>query len=98
MSRKIIAVIDADEELLLANHPEDGIGTAFEKEMEGVRSCGIQVADWVISDSDDEVEYARYINYLFQWALEHANEIDAHTHSIMPSPMDFYEFQQECPA
>lgn len=96
MNRRIIAFIDADEEMLTMLHPEDGVGAAFEKEMARSEAPGgITVADWCISDADDEIEYGRYISYLFQWAMDHSQDVDATTHSIMHSPMTFQEWKEE---
>ena len=87
--RRIIAFIDADEDLLLENHPEDGVGVAFESEMGWVANSGIHVEEWAISDADDTDVYARYLHYLFKWTMAHVENFDG-----KGSPMTFDQWQE----
>ena len=87
--RRIIAFIDADEDLLLENHPEDGVGVAFEAEMGWVANSGIHVVEWAISDADDTDVYGRYLHYLFKWAMAHVENFEE-----KGSPMTFDQWQE----
>ena len=87
--RRIVAFIDADEDLLLENHPEDGVGIAFETEMGWVENSGIHVEEWAISDYDDEEPYARYLHYLFGWTMDHIEKFDS-----LDSPMTYEQWQK----
>lgn len=90
--RRIVAFIEADEETLLAIHPEDGVGVAFEKEMGWVEASGIRVNEWAISDDDDEFAYARYLRYLFDWTMNHVEDFDK-----LDSPMTFEKWKEVRP-
>ena len=87
--RRIIAFIDADENLLLENHPEDGVGVAFEAEMGWVANSGIHVVEWAISDADDTDVYGRYLHYLFKWTMAHVEYFEE-----KGSPMSFEQWQE----
>ena len=87
--RRIIAFIDADEDLLLENHPEDDVGVAFETEMGWVKDSGIHVVAWAISDADDTDAYARYLHYLFNWTMAHVENFEE-----KGSTMTFEQWQE----
>ena len=87
--RRIVALIDADEDMLLEHHPEDGVGVAFEAEMGWVNDSGIHVVAWAISDADDTEVYARYLHYLFHWTMDHAENFDT-----LDSPMSFEQWRE----
>lgn len=87
--RRIVAFLDVDEDTLLSFHPEDGVGVAFEKQMGWVKGSGIKVAEWAISDDDDEHPYARYIRYLFDWTMNHVEDFDK-----LESPLTYEAWQK----
>lgn len=87
--RRIVAFIEADEDTLLEIHPEDGVGVAFEKEMGWTEASGIKVAEWAISDDDDEHPYARYLRYLFDWTMNHVEDFDK-----LDSPLTYEEWRE----
>ena len=87
--RRIVAFIEADEDKLLNLHPEDGVGVAFEKEMNWVVPCGIKVESWAVSDADDTEPYARYLDYLFAWTMDHVEDFDN-----MESPMSYAQWKE----
>ena len=88
--RRIVAFLDVDEDTLLSFHPEDGVGVAFEKQMGWVKGSGIKVAEWAISDDDDEHPYARYLRYLFDWTMNHVEDFDT-----LDSPMSYDEWRNQ---
>lgn len=87
--RRIVAFIDADEDHLLAQYPEDGVGVAFEEKMRYLNSSGIHVIEWAISDVDDSEQYARYLHYLFGWTMDHVENFDE-----LDSPMTYEQWQK----
>ena len=87
--RRIVAFIDADEGRLLDINPDDGVGVAFEKEMAWVVGSGIEVKNWAIADADDTEPYARYLNYLFEWTMDHVTELDN-----PESPMSYQQWKE----
>lgn len=87
--RRIVTFIDADEEMLLEHHPEDGVGVAFETEMGWVEKSGIHVVEWVISDADDTEAYARYLHYLFNWTMDRVENFEK-----LESPMSYEQWRE----
>lgn len=87
--RRIVAFIDVDEEMILECHPNDGVGVAFEEEMVRMQQSGIHVDKWAISDADDTNLFARYLHFLFYWAMDHVENFDN-----CESPMDFAKWQK----
>ena len=72
MSRKIFAVIEVDDDKAIA---EDlGTGEYLEREFGWLEQSGITLRQWLLSDEDDVQKWARYIDYLIEWALAHTGE------------------------
>lgn len=70
MPRKFLAIIELDEEQSADTAP----GEYLEKEFGWLEQSGIKLKDWLITDDDDELRWARYITYLIEWAFEHSGE------------------------
>lgn len=70
MKRKFLAVVELDEDILEEN---DSPGEYLEREFGRLEQSGIILQDGLITD-DDEVRWARYTNYLIEWAFEHSGE------------------------
>ena len=89
--RRIMAFIVPDEAKLLDKHPKDGVGVAFDTEMEKLKGDGIRVNNWAVVDDDDEHSYARYLCYLFDWTMDHVEDFDK-----LESPMTYEEWRGWC--
>lgn len=74
MGRKIFAVIEVDEERAEELRPDTAPGDYLEREFERLEQRGISLTNWLISDEDDVLRWARYIDYLIEWAFEHSGE------------------------
>lgn len=74
MSRKILAIIEVDEERAEELMTDATPGDYIEREFGWLEQSGISLRDWLISDEDDELRWARYINYLIEWAFGHSGE------------------------
>ena len=78
MGRKFFAIIDLDEKVAEEYAETNGIdyeapGAYLEREFGWLEQSGISLDHWMITDEDDELKWARYINYLILWACEHSN-------------------------
>ena len=49
-------------------------GDYLEREFERLEQRGISLKNWLISDEDDVLRWARYIDYLVEWVFEHSGE------------------------
>ncbi len=87
MGRKIAAIIDLDEEKAKKLKPYTAPGEYIEKEFGWLEQSGISLDKWLITDHDDEYEWARYINYLINWAFENSYSEDKDI-----SPLSFTEW------
>lgn len=74
MSRKILAIVEIDEERAQKSDNDYAPGEYFEKEFGWLEESGISLRDWLVSDDDDVLRWARYIDYLIEWAFEHSSE------------------------
>ena len=74
MGRKIFAVIEVDEERAEKLMTDATPGDYLEREFERLEQRGISLKNWLISDEDDVLRWARYIDYLVEWAFEHSGE------------------------
>ena len=70
--RKVFTVVEVDDDRAI----EEGIGTGeyLETEFVWLQQSGIELRKWLIADEDDESRWARYINYLIEWAMNHSSE------------------------
>lgn len=79
MGRQFAAIIELDEDIAIKNSEACGLcdmtpGDYLEKEFGWLEQSGITLEQWLITDYDDEVRWARYINYLIDWALSYSSE------------------------
>lgn len=74
MGRKVFAIIDVDDDKAIAE--DKGTGEYLESEFGWLEQSGILLDEWLITDHDDECEWARYINYLIQWAFDNSHNSD----------------------
>lgn len=72
MSRKVFAVIDVDDDMAIAENM--GTGEYLEREFGWLDNSGIYLVDWFVSDHDDVERWARYIDYLVEWAFNHSGD------------------------
>lgn len=87
MERKIFAILNVDEEILLEK--EDGtLGDRFEQEMGWVANSGITVDSWMFMDEDEDDLYQQYRNYLVDW-VDRQSFIDEQA-----SPLSFEMWQK----
>ena len=86
MERKLVIIVEADEKQLCP-YPGDEPVARMEAEMGLLESHGIKLTDCRIFDEDDEVKYARYLNYLVTWAMNQYDEDPLH-----PSPLTYDEW------
>lgn len=82
----ITAKIELDEEQALKL--DMGSGEYLEREFEWLIQSGIYLKNWLINDSDDEWAWARYMNYLIDWVMEHCEDSDCEGQS----PMNYQEW------
>ena len=82
--RRIIASFVPNERVLLAIHPADGTGCAFEKEVEKMEPGALWLESWAIMDRDDENDYSRYLLYLHDWVVNHVEMFEG-----KESPMSY---------
>ena len=68
--RTIAAIIELDEDF----SKDSGPGEYLESEFRCLNKNGMVLKEWLIVDHDDESRWARYINYLIYWALDHVSE------------------------
>lgn len=86
MERKIFAILDVDEEVLLEK--EDGtIGDRFEQEMGWVANSGITINSWMFMDKDEDDLRQQYRNYLVEW-VDRQSFVDEQS-----SPLPFEKWQ-----
>lgn len=90
--RTIYAKIELDEEIADQNSETNGIPESapipyLEHEFGWLESSGISLVNAFIADNDDTSTRARYINYISEWAMEHAEAVDE-----TDSPMPYAEF------
>lgn len=76
MGRKFFAIIDTDEDIKSKYEETNGLdeatpGDYLEREFGWLEQSGISLEDWMIMDENDELKWARYINYLVKWAFDH---------------------------
>ena len=75
MSRRVFAIIEVDDDKAIAE--DKGTGEYLEKEIERLKQNGIDLKHWLIADDDDTERWARYINYLIEWAFYHSDNMYA---------------------
>lgn len=75
MNRKIFAVIEVDDDRAIAE--DKGTGEYLETEFGWLEQSGVILRDWLLSDGDDVERWARYIDYLIDWAFCHASDVYA---------------------
>lgn len=75
MGRKVFAVIEVDDDKAIAENK--GTGEYLEREFGWLEQSGVVLKHWLIADDDDDERWARYINYLIEWALYHSDGIYA---------------------
>lgn len=73
--RRLFVELSVDESRLL-DEDDDTIGDRLEQEFGWLEQSGVFLEQYRISDEDDVDDWARYINYLFEWAFEHSYEED----------------------
>lgn len=69
--RKVFAVIEVDDDMAIAE--DKGTGDYLEEEFGWLEQSGISLRDWLLSDEDDVEKWARYIDYLIEWAFDHSD-------------------------
>ena len=69
-SRGFVALISLDEECTQDTAP----GEHLEREFGWLEQSGLFLDDWMIVDDDEDQRWARYTNYLIQWAFDHRDE------------------------
>ena len=74
MGRKLLAIIEIDEEKAQELDNDYAPGEYLEREFGWLEQSGINLRDWLVSDDDDVIKWARYIDYLIEWAFEHSSE------------------------
>ena len=72
MNRKIFAVIEVDDDRAIAE--DKGTGEYLEAEFVLLEQSGVILRDWLLSDGNDVERWARYIDYLIEWAFEHSSD------------------------
>ena len=72
MNRRVFAIIEVDNDKAIAE--DKGTGEYLEREFGWLEQSGIALKHWLIADDDDTERWARYINYLIEWALDHSGE------------------------
>lgn len=77
MSRKILAIVEIDEEQAQELDENYAPGEYFEREFGWLNQSGISLRDWLVSDYDDVERWARYIDYLIEWAFYHSDSMYA---------------------
>ncbi len=90
MGRQIAVIIDLDEEKAEELKSDTAPGEYIEKEFGWLEQSGISLVEWLITDHDDECEWARYINYLISWAFE-----NSYTEDTNISPLQFEEWKNK---
>lgn len=80
--RKFAAVIELDEEVMEQHIKNVGMkgsypGEYLEREFGWIEPSGLSLKDWLICDKDDSLRWARYIDYLIEWAFNHRGEESA---------------------
>ena len=70
--RKIFAIIEIDDDRAIAE--DKGTGEYLEQEFGWLEQSGITLNHWLVSDYDDVERWARYIDYLIEWAFDHSSE------------------------
>lgn len=90
MGRKIAVIIDIDEEKAEKLMPGAAPGEYIEKEFGRLEKRGISLDEWLITDHDDECEWARHINYLINWAFE-----NSYSENEDISPLKFAEWKNK---
>lgn len=73
MSRKIFAVIEVDDDKAIAE--DEGTGSYLERMIGHLEQNGITLRNWLLSDEDDCERWARYIDYLIEWAFHHSDNM-----------------------
>ena len=72
--RRFVTFIDVDEGKIDRDAGVSAPGDYLETEFCWLDTSGISLRGWRIVDSDDEIRWSRYINYLIGWAMDHADE------------------------
>lgn len=90
--RTIYAKIELDEEIADQNSETNGIPESapipyLEHEFGWLEESGISLVNAFIADDDDTSTRARYVNYIAEWAMEHAEAMDETN-----SPTPYAEF------
>lgn len=75
MGRRVFAIIEIDDDKAIAE--DKGTGEYLEKEFGRLEQSGIDLKHWLIADDDDTERWARYINYLIEWAFYHSDNMYA---------------------
>lgn len=75
MGRKIFAIIEVDDDRAIAE--DKGTGDYLEREFGWLEQSGITLREWLLSDEDDIERWARYIDYLIEWAFYHSDSMYA---------------------
>lgn len=70
--RTVVAMLEVDDGKAIA----EDLGTIeyLEREFGWLEQSGISLDEGIIMDDDDELQWARYINYLVEWAFCHQSE------------------------
>ena len=77
--RRVFAELSIDEERLIDNDDEK-FDARLEEEFGWLEQSGVFFKQLLIGDEEDEEDWARYVNYLFEWAVEHSNVEEASMH------------------
>lgn len=72
MNRKVFAIIEIDDDRAIAE--DKGTGEYLETEFGWLEQSGVILRDWLLSDGDDVERWARYIDYLIEWAFAHSED------------------------
>lgn len=93
MSRKILAIVEIDEDVAQELSEDYAPGEYFEKEFGWLQDSGISLRDWLVSDEDDVEKWARYIDYLIEWAFEHSSD---YHNGMSPACYDEWCDNEDC--
>lgn len=92
MKRKIIAIIDVDDEIAFEKI-NDGPVAYLERELGCLEERGVFLKECFIADDDETEKWQAYLNYLVEWAFNHQGEEFA---GMTPACYDEF-IDNECP-
>lgn len=73
MRRKVIAIIDVDDDIAFEKI-HDGVIPYLEHEFGWLEQSGINLRECFISDDDENDRWQAYLNYIVKWAFDHQGD------------------------